>query len=201
MEQAKVADVHAAIGQAMLEEPAEKLYGVKGRGTEAGTAHFPIGDGDGAVCEAHNTAVGDGDAEDIRGEGGAGRVAVVLGLTMDVPGDGPDVGIDGLQQTGLAHLVFEERAGDGGARLDRDKAVGSGGQPSRAVCCKATTGHHVMEVGVVLELPTPGMQDTSEPWESGPNEALVGGEAFEGARRGGEQGLVGEAVMRAEEGA
>ncbi len=39
-----------------------------------------------------------------------------------------------------------------------------------------------MDVGVVLELPTPGLQDTSEPREGCPNEALVGGEAFEGAR-------------------
>jgi hypothetical protein len=40
-------------------------------------------------------------------------VAVGLRLTMDVPGDGPDLGGDVLSETGLAHLFFEERTVDG----------------------------------------------------------------------------------------
>jgi hypothetical protein len=32
---------------------------------------------------------------------------VVIGLTVDVPGDGPDLGGDVLQQSSVAHLVFE----------------------------------------------------------------------------------------------
>ena len=49
MEKAEVADFHEAIGQDMLEEPAEKLHDVEVGGAEAGTAHFPVGEGDGAV--------------------------------------------------------------------------------------------------------------------------------------------------------
>ena len=51
MEKAEVADFHKAIGQDMLEEPAEKLYAVEAGGAEAGTAHFPGGEGDRAVRE------------------------------------------------------------------------------------------------------------------------------------------------------
>ena len=51
-----------------------------------------------------------------------------------------------------------------------------------------------MDVGVVLELPAPGMQDTGETREVCPDETLVFGEPFEGVRRGVEQGLVGEAL-------
>jgi hypothetical protein len=58
-----------------------------------------------------------------------------------------------------------------------------------------------MDVRVVLELPAPGVQDAGAPRESGPKEALVCGEPFEGARRGVEHGLVGDALMRADEGA
>ena len=58
-----------------------------------------------------------------------------------------------------------------------------------------------MDVGVVLELSSPGMQDTGKPRELCPNEPLVFGEAFEGERRGVEQGLVGDALMRADAGA
>ena len=52
-----------------------------------------------------------------------------MGLTVDVPGDAPALGGDVLQQSGLAHVFFEKSAGDGGEGFDRDKEVGSGGQP------------------------------------------------------------------------
>jgi hypothetical protein len=60
-------------------------------------------------------------------------MAVVIGLTVDVPGDRPDLRIDLLQQIGLAHGFFEERTVDGGEGFDRDKEVGAGGPPGRAV--------------------------------------------------------------------
>ena len=74
---------------------------------------FTVGEGDRAVCEADETVVGDSDLEDRGGERGEGGGAVVLRLTVDVPGDSPDLGGDVLQQSGLAHTFFEERAGDG----------------------------------------------------------------------------------------
>ena len=157
----------------MREEPAEKLHAVEVGGAEAGTAHFPGGEGDRAVRERDEAVVGDGDLEDRRGEGGEGGVAVVIGLTVDVPREGPGLRIDLLQQTGVAHLVFEEGAGDGGERFDRDKEVGSGGPPGRAVRGEAPARDHGVDVGVVLELPAPGVQDPGEPREIGPNEALV----------------------------
>jgi hypothetical protein len=71
------------------------------------------GEGDRAVCEADETVVGDGDLEDRGGERGAGGVAVVMRLTVDVPGESPDLGGDVRQQSGLAHPFFEERAVEG----------------------------------------------------------------------------------------
>jgi len=99
-EQADMPDFHKAIGQDMLQEPAEKLHDVEVGGAWAGTAHFPGGEGDRAVLERDKAALGDGDPEDLRGEGGEGGVAVVMGLTVDVPRDGPDLGVDVLQQLG-----------------------------------------------------------------------------------------------------
>ena len=105
-------DFHQAIGQDVLKEPAEKLHDVELGGAWAGTAHFPVGKGDRAVRKADETVVGDGDLEDIGGEVGEGGVSVVIGLTMDVPGDGPDLWVDVLQQSGLAHVFLKESAGD-----------------------------------------------------------------------------------------
>jgi hypothetical protein len=129
MEKAEVADLHEALGQDVLEEPAEKFHDVELGGAEAGTPHFPGGEGDRAVLERDEAAVGEGDFEDIGGKGGKGGVAVVIGLARDVPGDGPDLGVDLRQQAGVAHLFFEERAVDGGEGFDGDQEVGAGGQP------------------------------------------------------------------------
>ena len=54
---------------------------------------------------------------------------------------------------------------------------------------------------MILELPAPGMQDTSKPGELSAEEAGIAGEAFEGFRRRLDQGLVGQPGMGAAEGA
>ena len=53
---------------------------------------------------------------------------------------------------------------------------------------------------MVLQLPAPGVQDTGETWEIGPDEARVFGQPFEGRCRRLKHGLVREALMRAEKG-
>jgi hypothetical protein len=135
MEQAEMPDCHKALGQDVLKEPVEKLHGVEVGGAEAGTAHFPGGEGDRAVREADETVVGDGHPEDIGSERGTGGVAVVIGLTVDVPGDGPDLsgirmseGMDGDAQLGDPSPLFcgTEGALDTGAtqRGSRRRTLG-----------------------------------------------------------------------------
>ena len=60
--------------------------------------------------------------------------------------------------------------------------MGSGGQPSRAVLRESATRNDVVDVGVVLELPAPGMQDAGETREVRPDETLVLGKLFQGER-------------------
>ena len=90
MQKAKVTDFHEAVREDMLQEPADKLYSVEVGGSWAGTARVTIGESNDAVLERDDAAIGDSDPEDIGSKVGEGRVAVVIGLTMDVPGDGPD---------------------------------------------------------------------------------------------------------------
>ena len=113
MEKAEVADFHEALRQHRLEAPPEKLHDVALGGAEAGTAYFPVGEGDRAVGACDKATVGDGDLEDRGGERGAGGGAVVIGLTVDVPGDRPGLRIDLLQQADLTHVFFEDGAGEG----------------------------------------------------------------------------------------
>src|SRR5437660_11990424 len=149
----------------MLEEPAEKLDGVEVGGAGARPAHFPVGESDRTVREADDALVGEGDPENRGGKGGEGGVAVVMGPTMDIPGHSPDLWVDVLQQASVAHGFFEERAGDGCEGFDGDKEVGSGRAPGRAVLGEATARDDRVDVGVVRELPAPGVQNTGEPRE------------------------------------
>jgi hypothetical protein len=185
----------------MLEEPADKLHGIEGGSSWASTARLTVGAGDSAVFEAHETSIGDGASEDSGGEVLEGRVAIVARLRVNIPGDVPDVWVDVLEQSGLAHIFFADGSVDGREGLHGDKAVGSRGEPDGAVLGESTARDDVMDVGVLLELSSPGVQDAGKPREVGPDAALVFGEAFESERRGVAQGLVGEALMGAEQGA
>ena len=80
---------------------------------------------------------------------------MVIGLTVDVPRDSPDLGIDVLEQAGVAHLVFEDGAVDGGEGFDGDKEGGPGGPPGRAVLGEATARDDVVDMGVILAVVGP----------------------------------------------
>ncbi len=110
MEKVAMTDLHAASGQDVLEEPAKKCHDVEVGGAWARTARCTGGDGDGAVLERNDAAVGDGDLEDIEGEVCEGRVAVGVGLAVDVPVGVPDQWVDLLQKSSLVHSFFEESA-------------------------------------------------------------------------------------------
>jgi hypothetical protein len=200
MQKAEVSDFHEALREHVLEEPAEKLDGIEGGSAWARTSRLTRGKGDGAVFESHEATVGDGDPADRGGEVGEGCVAMGACLRVDVPGAVADLWIEVLQQSGVSHVFFEEGTVDGREGFHGDKEVGSGGLPGHAVLREATARNEVVEVGVVRELPAPGMQDAGETWEVGADTTLVFGEAFESEGRGVEQGLVGEAWMGAEEG-
>ena len=200
MEKADMPDFHKAIGEDVLKEAAEKLHAVEVGSTWACTAHFSVGERDRTVREADEALVGESDLEDRGGEGGEGGVAVGVRLTVDVPGDSPDLGIDVLQETGSAHVFFEDGAVERGEGFDGYKEVGAGGQPGRAVLGEATARNDGVDVRVVLELPAPGMQDPGEPREVGPDEALICGQPCEGRCRRLKHGLVREALRRADEG-
>ena len=201
MPEAEVSNFHEALWEHVWEEPADKLDGVERGGSWARTARLAVGESDSAVFASHEAPMGDGDPEDIGGEGGEGGVAIGTGLRVDVPGEVPDLWVDVLEPSGLAHLLLVNSTGDGREGFNGDKEVSPGGEPSGAVLCEATARHDVMDGGVVLELSSPGGQDSGETREGGAHETLVLGEALEGERRSVEHSLVGEALRRAEKGA
>jgi len=113
MEHADLPDFHTAIGPDRREEPAETRHDVEVGSAWACPAHLTGGKSDRAVLATDNPWGGEGNPADRGSEGGAGGVAVVLRLPVDVPGEGPDLGGEGLQESGWAPLGFAERTGDG----------------------------------------------------------------------------------------
>jgi hypothetical protein len=200
MEQAEGTDFLQAIGQHGLQASAEQLHDVEAGGAGTPTAHCPGGEGARALRERDNAAVREGDLEDIRGEGGEGGVSVGMGLTVDVPGESPDLRGEGLEQSGLAHLCCAEGAGEGRERFDRDKDGGAGGAPCRAVFGETAARDEVVDRRVGRELSAPGMQDSGAPRESGAEEARIFGQPLESRGRGLQQGLGSQGVVRAAQG-
>lgn len=80
-----------------------------------------------------------------------------MGLTVDVPRESPDLGIEGFEQASLAHLFLKEGAEDGGESCDGDKEVGSGGQPGCVVLGEATARDDGVDMGAILQLSAPGV--------------------------------------------
>ena len=69
-------------------------------------------------------------------------------------------------------------------------AIGAGQRP---------TGHQVMDVRVILQLPAPGVQHPEEAGQLAADEARVGGEFADRSGGGFEQPLIAQALMRAQE--
>jgi hypothetical protein len=199
MPKAAMADLHAAVREAVLEEPAEHLDGVEGGGTLSNATGFAVGDG--AVLERDDSALGDGDLADRGGEVGERGLAVRIGLAGDIPGDVPDGWGDVSPPAGLAHVFFEEGAVDGREGLHGDKEVGPGGEPGGAVLGEAAAWDDVMAVRGGRERSAPGMEDASKTGQVGANTARLPGEPFERCCRSLAQSGVGNALMRTEKGA
>ena len=160
-----------------------------------------VGDRDGAVLCEHEAASGDGARADRGGKVCEGRVALGIGVEWTFQGRVQPCGA--MCSSSLARRMASlQRAREMGARaVTGTKTVALEEPPGRAVLRQPTARDNVVDVGVVLELSAPGVQDPGAPREVGADEPLVCGEACEGERRGVEHGVVREALMGADEGA
>jgi len=196
-----VADLHEACWKDVLEESPDELHGVECHGPPTVAFGLTVAEEHLVVLDLDDSGVGNGNPEDVGGEVLEGGSGFSHGLGMDIPVDLPDQGVDFFQQPRYADLIPELSPEESGECPDGEKEIGSRGMPGVILCGEGSPGGDVVDVGMVLELATPGVKDAPEAGEIGSYELLVGGQGFQCLGRCLEHGLVAKALVGPDEGA
>jgi len=170
------------------QESPDELHHPQAHGSPSAALWLLIAERHPAVLHFDDTAVGDGHAEDIRGEVFNTRLRIPDRLTVDVPVLLPCFGRDMLQESGLPHPVAELGAKDGRKSQDRQIEGRIRRMPATIPGRKRSAGNDVVDMGMVLQLPSPGMQHAEETRQITANELRVLGQHLHRLRRSGEQG-------------
>jgi len=117
---------------------------------------------DRAILDFQDSRIGDGHSEDVRGKVIEGCFAGTDGLGIDVPVDRPDFRRDLIEETGLVHFIAELGFEDLGKSSDGEIEVDPGGVPEAIGGGEGAAWDDVMDMGVKLQGPSPGVQDAEE---------------------------------------
>ena len=82
----------------------------------------------------------------------------------------------------MLHLIAELGSEDFRESFDGEKEIDSGGMPGAIGRTESATRNDVVDMGMVLQGSSPGVQDTEEAGEIGPDVLLIEGEFFDGIR-------------------
>ncbi len=93
-----------------------------------------------------------------------------------------------MQDAGSPHLISELGSEDDGERLDRNKEVDPRRMPGPVFGSKHAASHNVMDMRMVLESPSPRVEDTEEAGHVASTMPLIGGELLHGLGRSLEKG-------------
>ena len=123
---------------------------------------FAIANEDSPVLDFQDTRIGEGDFKDVRGEIFEARFAGTHGLGIDVPVELPDLRGDLIEETGFFHFIAELGFEDDGESSDGEIEIEPGGVPEAISGGEGASGDDVMDMGVILEGSSPGVQDAEE---------------------------------------
>src|SRR5271170_3036089 len=144
----------------MLQEAAHELVAAQAGGPPLHRPTIFVADGDAFVVEIDNAVVGDGDTEHVAGEiADHGLIAFAPGSTVHDPGLGPCSFRQDQIRTALCKRGPELTAYKVGQGPDRDQVSVARGMPMVAIVGDTAAGHQTMDMGMVIELLCPGMQD------------------------------------------
>ena len=150
------------------------------------------------MLDFDDAVIGDGDLEHIGCQVGDGGFGIGYRLAVDVPILIPDLGWDLVQQPGRCHGDLELPAEDFGQRPYRQKETGLGGMPAAVLRTQRPAGYHIVDVGMALQLPAPGVKHAEEAGLIAADPAGVGGQGLDGPGGGLEQRAVTRPLMIAQ---
>jgi len=198
-EEPVVADLHEALREDVLEEESEEGFGGNGPASRLPGGGVPPPVGDGAVPQRLDPPVGDGRPEDVGGEVLDGGLSGPDGEAVGDPPLGvlPDGGGNEAEEAEAPQLSpHPEFDGGGEGLLRKEVPPVSCGDPPRAVGRESAGGDDVVDVGVVSEVPAPGVEDAEESGQAA-EVSLAGAEVEDGACGGAEEGAVEGALVGA----
>src|SRR5271169_369714 len=144
----------------MLEEAAHELLTAQTGGPPLHRSTIFVADGDAFVVEIDDAVVGDGDTEHVAGEiAERALIAFAPGSTVHGPGLGPCSFRQDQVRTALFECGSELNAYKVGQGLNRNRKSLASRMPTVAVVGDTAAGHQTMDMGPVIELLCPGMED------------------------------------------
>jgi hypothetical protein len=132
-EETEIADLDEAPGQDMLEEAVDELIGGEGAELELAGIGRVVAKGDLVVFELDQTAVADGDPEDIRSQVLESSTAIADRFAVDNPILLPNASRDIVGEVRFLKSVMEFGSKDSGEGFDREQKMMVGRQPGAMV--------------------------------------------------------------------
>jgi hypothetical protein len=179
----------------MLEEAPDELHDIQGEDSVAVTVRFAVANEDSAASDPDDARIGESDFEDVRGEIFETSLAWAHGLAVDVPLALPDLRGDLVEEPIFFHRIAELGFKDHRKRSHGQIEVDSRGVPETISGGESTAGDDVMDVGVIFQGTTPGVEDTKEAREVASDMAFIEGEFFDGLGGGPEKGRISMALV------
>lgn len=151
------------------------------------------------VFHFNDPAIGDGHLEYIRGEVTHPMLTRGRGFTVHIPIDVPGFVRDELIEACLFHFIPEPCPEQFGESPYRDQEVRPGRMPGAVLRREGTSRDDVMNVGVIGNLSSPGMEDAGKSGDIPADKAFVCCHGFQGRGRGLEESLIADTLITSDE--
>jgi hypothetical protein len=146
----------------VLEEAVDELFGGEGAELDLAGSGRAVAKGDLVVFELDQAAVADGDTEDIGSEILEGSASVADWFAVDDPILLPDGGRDIVGEAGSLKGVKEFGSEDPGEGFDGEQEVMVGREPGAVIGGQPTGRDEIVNVRMVGQVTSPGVQDTDQ---------------------------------------
>ena len=195
-EEAEIADLDEALGQDVLEEAVDELFGREGAEFELVCVGRAVVKGDLVIFEFYQAAVADGDTEDVGSQVLEGSATIADRFAMDNPILLPDGGRDIVGEAGFLKGVKEFGPEDFGEGFDWEQEVMVGREPGAVIGGQPTGRDEIVNVRMVGQVTSPGVQDADQT-ELSPDKAGVLGQMLCRSCRGTKEQVIDKRLVTA----